>query len=424
MRIDLGDNLPVSGDLDSGPRPRLVVALTFPVFPARGGGQVRVLHLYRELARWFEIDLVCLAGVGVPQLSRTLAPGLREHTIPKTAAHAAAEYELEREAGSVLTDIGMISLHGLTPEYGGTLGRLAAGARAVVACHPYPYEAIRAATDVPLWFEAQDVEASLKATIFDSEGIGGSLLEDVARVERACSLEAESIWTCSAEDRDALVARYGAAPERIRIVPNGVSVSEIGFADWPRRAGLRADLRLPPFGQMLFTGSWHEPNIVAARILLETARELPSTEFLILGSVGLALDRRWAPPNVRLLGIVEERFKQAVLSSVSAAVNPMTTGSGTNLKMLEYFAAGTPVVSTAFGARGLGVRAGEQYIEAEPWSFAAGIRELAAMAPEQIVQMTEAARRHVERHLSWPVIARALAAELPDRSVAVAVDAW
>jgi glycosyltransferase involved in cell wall biosynthesis len=407
----------MTGETSSEQRPRLVVALTFPVFPARGGGQVRVLHLYRELARWFEIDLVCLAAADAEATTRTLAPGLREHTVPKTARHAAAELELEREAGTVVTDVAMVRLHGLTPSYGETIGRLAAGARAAVACHPYPYEAIRAATDVPLWYEAQDIEASLKAAILEPDGVGGSLLEDVARVEGACSVEAESIWTCSAEDRDALVARYGAAAERVRIVPNGVSVSEIDFADWPRRAGLRADLRLPPFGQMLFTGSWHEPNIVAARILLETARELPGTEFLILGSVGLALDRRWVPPNVRLLGTVEERFKQAVLSSASAAVNPMTTGSGTNLKMLEYFAAGTPVISTAFGARGLGVSAGEHYIEAEPWSFAAGIRELAAMAPEQIAQMTEAARRHVERHLSWPVIARALAAELPERAV-------
>jgi glycosyltransferase involved in cell wall biosynthesis len=399
-------------------RRRLIVALTFPVLPARGGGQVRALHLFRELARWFEIDLVCLAGTDAEKRTRTLAPGLREHTVPKTAQHAAAELELEQEAGTIVTDVAMIRLHGLTPSYGETIGRLADGARAVVACHPYPYEAIRAATDVPLWYEAQDIEASLKTAILEPEGVGGSLLADVASVERACSVEAESIWTCSAEDRDALVARYGAAAERIRIVPNGVSVSEIEFAEWPRRERLRADLRLPPFGQILFTGSWHEPNIVAARVVLETARELPGTEFLILGSVGLALDRRWAPPNVRLLGTVDERFKQAVLSSVSAAVNPMTTGSGTNLKMLEYFAAGTPVISTAFGARGLGVNAGEHYIETDPWNVATGLRELTAMAPKRIAQMTAAARGHVERHLSWPVVARALAAELPDRSVA------
>jgi glycosyltransferase involved in cell wall biosynthesis len=393
-------------------RPRLVVALTFPVFPARGGGQVRVLNLYGELARWFEIDLVCLASADAERGTRELAPGLREHTIPKTPEHADAELALEREAGTVLTDVAMIPLHALTPAYGQAIGRLAAGARAVVACHPYAYEAIRAATDVPLWYEAQDIEASLKAAILGSDGVGASLLEDVVRVERACAVEAESVWTCSAQDRDALVERYGASAERIRIVPNGVSVSEIEFVDWPCRTQLRADLRLAPFGQMVFVGSWHEPNILAAHLLMDAARETPDIEFLILGSVGLALDRRWAPLNVRLLGTVEERFKQAVLSSVSAALNPMTTGSGTNLKMLEYFAAGTPVVSTGFGARGLGLEAGAHFVEAEPWSFPAGIRELATMSSERIAKMTEAARSHVERHLSWPVISHALADEL------------
>ena len=37
------------------------------------------------------------------------------------------------------------------------------------------------------------------------------------------------------------------------------------------------------------------------------------------------------------------------------AINPVTTGSGTNLKMLDYMAAGVPVLSTPHGARGLGL---------------------------------------------------------------------
>jgi hypothetical protein len=123
----------MTGETSSEQRPRLVVALTFPVFPARGGGQVRVLHLYRELARWFEIDLVCLAAADAEATTRTLAPGLREHTVPKTARHAAAELELEREAGTVVTDVAMVRLHGLTPSYGETIGRLAAGARAATS---------------------------------------------------------------------------------------------------------------------------------------------------------------------------------------------------------------------------------------------------------------------------------------------------
>lgn len=388
------------------------MSLTFPVSPARGGGQVRVLHLYRQLARWFEVDLVCLVPTDSARRTVDLAPGLREHTIPKTRAHAAAEYELEQEAGTVVTDVAMVRLHGLTPRYQEAIARLAAGARAVVACHPYPYEAIRAATDAPLWYEAQDIEASLKEAILEPEGLGGSLLADVAKVERACCEEAESIWTCSDEDRDALVGHYGARPERIRIVPNGVDVNEVEFVDRTRRAALRSRLRMAPGGQMLFTGSWHEPNIVAAHTLVAAARELPETEFLILGSVGLALEERWLPANVRLLGVVGEDFKQAVLTICSAAVNPMRTGSGTNLKMLEYFAAGAPVISTSFGARGLGVLDGEHYVCADPWSVSVAVRRLAEMRPERVAEMTAAARAHVERHLSWQTIAARLVGEL------------
>jgi hypothetical protein len=43
----------------------------------------------------------------------------------------------------------------------------------------------------------------------------------------------------------------------------------------------------------------------------------------------------------------------------------MATGSGTNIKMLDYFAAGAPVVSTAVGARGMGALAGVHYADTD-----------------------------------------------------------
>ncbi len=45
--------------------------------------------------------------------------------------------------------------------------------------------------------------------------------------------------------------------------------------------------------------------------------------------------------------------------AASVAVNPMVSGSGTNLKIVEYLAAGVPVVSTPFGMRGLDLRPDE-----------------------------------------------------------------
>src|SRR5581483_12236830 len=101
--------------------------------------------------------------------------------------------------------------------------------------------------------------------------------------------------------------------------------------------------------------SWHEPNIIAARALVRVAQRMPEIDVMILGSVGYALAGQ-TPSNVQLTGTVSAEFKRAVLGVADVAVNLVSTGSGTNLKMLDYFAAGVPVISTAFGARGLGIR--------------------------------------------------------------------
>jgi len=38
---------------------------------------------------------------------------------------------------------------------------------------------------------------------------------------------------------------------------------------------------------------------------------------------------------------------------VDFALNPMLSGSGTNLKMFDYMSAGIPVITTEFGTRGI-----------------------------------------------------------------------
>ena len=59
------------------------------------------------------------------------------------------------------------------------------------------------------------------------------------------------------------------------------------------------------------------------------------------------------------------------------AVVPLLSGSGTRVKILEAWAAGTPVVSTRIGAEGLPGRDGEHFLLADsPADFAAAIRQL------------------------------------------------
>jgi glycosyltransferase involved in cell wall biosynthesis len=393
-------------------RPRLAVALTFPVFPALGGGQVRVYNLYRELARSFDVELVTLARSGAPGRVSQLAPGLWERRVAKSAEHAEAEVELETRAGVVVTDVAMGRLHGLTPQYADALGTAARGAAAVVASHPYALAAIREATDVPLCYEAHNVEAALKADLLGGSPTGRDLLAEVEETEGRCCREARLVWTCSAEDRDALAARYGGAAEAMIVVPNGVALGDFAYTPPAARQELKRRLRISDRFTALFLASWHQPNVLAARRLVPVARATPGVDFLVIGSVGSALAEQPLPDNLRLTGAITAEHKQDVLRVADVALNPVTTGSGTNIKMLDYFASGLPVIASAFGARGLGVEAGVHFVRAEPSELPAALAAMRHSDPDRLLALAGAARAHVEQALAWPVIAAGLVAAL------------
>ncbi len=392
----------------SGLRPRLAVAATFPIHPPLGGGQVRAAQLYRGLSEVFDIELVTLVDAPARGGRTQVGPALWEHRVPKSATHAERERLLERDAGTVVTDIAMTELYRETPDYLAALDRATAGACAVVACHPYVFPAIREVTTIPVWYEAQDVEASLKRYVLGASREAQRLLARAEAVERACCEQAELVWACSEEDRNELIESYGVEPSRVLVVPNGVALDEVSYAPPPARLERKRRLRLEDRFLALFIASWHEPNLVAARELVQLAPHVPEIDVMIIGSVGLALTGWPLPANVQVTGTVCTEFKQTVLGIADAALNPVRTGSGTNLKMLEYFGSGTPVISTAFGARGLGVRAGEHYIEAEGRGFATTLRRLRALNFEGSEPMVAAARHHVEQTLSWQSIAAEL----------------
>jgi glycosyltransferase involved in cell wall biosynthesis len=101
-----------------------------------------------------------------------------------------------------------------------------------------------------------------------------------------------------------------------------------------------------------------------------------------------------------------------LLAVADVALNPMRTGSGTNLKMLDYFAAGVPVLSTAFGARGLQVSAGTHYAMIDDGGLAASLEALLASPPETRSRMVAAARALVEQRYAWSTIAQTFVDEL------------
>ena len=381
---------------------KLVVATTFPVFPARGGGQARILGLYGALGRLgVAVDVVSLVGRLERGGTRELAPGLRETRIPKSPKLDGAEWELQKQAGVPVTDLALALHHDLVPEYGDALAAAARDAAAAVASHPFSHPALAAATGLPVVYEAHNVEADLKDAMYAA---APELAQRVHEIERGCIEGAHHVIVCTRRDADRLAALYGVLSDRMIAVPNGADPAARRYTDGAERARRRAALGIEQ-AVAVFIGSWHEPNLVAIRDLLAIAPEHEGIRFVICGSAGLALAGERAPGNVDLCGAVDDGFLDSVLGLASAALNPMRLGSGTNLKMLDYALAGVPLVSSAFGARGLEMEAGRHYLECDPADAGPALEALRAEPAADTDARVQAARALVGERFSWDTIA-------------------
>ena len=128
---------------------------------------------------------------------------------------------------------------------------------------------------------------------------------------------------------------------------------------------------------------------------------------LIAGSVARAVDSARLPANVVCLGRVSDEAKTLLLRAADVALNPMFSGSGTNLKMLEYLAAGVPVVTTPIGARGLELTTGKHAIVCPVEEFPEQIGHVLRDESLRATLRTQG-RRLVEDRYDWGTIVDAM----------------
>lgn len=211
-----------------------------------------------------------------------------------------------------------------------------------------------------------------------------------ARMEARCWAAADHVIFCSVTDRDRADALLPGVAAKSTVIPNCVDASR--FTPRPAPAFAQG-------GTVLFMGTIrYPPNYFAVEeICAEIAPALPDLEFVIVGDAAGAPAR--APANVRFLGMVGSTA--APLAGAQLAIAPLRHGSGTRLKLLEYFAAGLPVVCTAKAAEGLEVRDGREVVFADsPAALVEAIRRLHGDAA-RCAALGAAARALVERRYHW-----------------------
>lgn len=400
------------------PRPcQSILAVTSEIpWPLDTGGHLRTFHLLRGLAHQARVRLVTPVGPG----EEAARAALEQHGIallpvpcrPRTALTEGwriARAALRREPYVMYRrhyrrSVRQALLRALQHEPADLLY--------LDHLDSWPYGSV--AANLPVVLDLHNVYSTLARRVADERSIPASLYlrHEAAlleRVERRAATGPTAVFTVSEADRlhfAALGARQAV------VVPNGVDCAAFAHLPVGRLAG-------PPHILYLGALSWG-PNIAAARtlateILPVVRQSVPETRLCLVGKNPTDEVRALARlDHVEVMGSVPNIIPYLTQATLMAL--PLQAGGGTRLKILEAFAAGLPVISTAIGCEGLDVRADQHLIMADQANFAT---QIVALLRDRLAgaRLAAQARTLVARQYDWEQIAQHAGREI-DRAFA------
>lgn len=391
---------------------RVTVLDMQPIDPPVGGGRLRLLGLYHQLGSNVDCHYVgTYDWPGEKRRAHKLGPSLFETDIPLSEAHFAAARELSRRVnGKNVIDLAFSRQAKLSPDYVEEARKAAEDAEVVVFSHPwvFPLVSDKLRANQVVVYDSHNVEGFLRAQFLNEDHpVERDILTEVISDELSCGQRADWILTCSHEDLLRFQRLYGFSPEKMRVVPNGTMLASRPVPSASEKVEARRQLQLADRPVAIFMGSGYGPNIEAARFINKRlAPACRDVTFVIVGGVGMSI--KSPARNIVITGIVDDDLRDKWLFAADFAVNPMMSGSGTNIKMFDFMAMGLPVISTEIGARGIET-AGKpiiRIVDATAQDMSLAIREL--YDPELRTRLGKAGRRCVEENYSWEHISNQL----------------
>ena len=388
-------------------RKNIVVFNDFPINPPRFGGQIRIYNIYKNLAQKYNVTYICFGGSNSIEKNSVekslICENFLEIKVPKSRFHKNMDAVAGKLLGVSVDDITAMFLCKQNPEIDALARECLEKSDLVILSHPYMYPLIRDyVKNKPLIYESHNVEALLKKSLLGSGLIRNYISNKVKIVEKDLSRRADSIFVTSKEDLNSIQELYELEENKIYVSPNGVDINTFEFL---YKEGNPIKEKIIDRPLVIFLGSGHPPNVQAAKIILkEIAPKIKEVYFLICGSVCWGIKNENKGKNVGLAYEVTEEEKLELYRISDLAINPMTSGSGTNIKMLDYMSASLPVISTSIGARGLNLENYRNVIISEIPEFPGKIREI--LKDKQLYEnISSAGRKVVEKEYNWNTIA-------------------
>jgi len=380
-----------------------------PIEPAVGGGRIRLKGLYSNLGKSIRpLYMGTYDWRGPKKREVQISPSLQERDIPLSEEH----FRLNDYCNNLLP--GKTIIDSLFPFLGEASHEFVTNVRCeaersdvIVFSHPWMYPLLKTEVNFNnkiLIYDSQNCEALLRKQILGDLSFSRCIVNLVKFSEKELCESADLILACSDDDKTNFIRLYGISPHKIEIVPNGVDIDEIKPATDDEKTTGKNRLKIST-KTAIFIGSDYPPNVEAANYIIDTlASQCPDITFLIVGGVGNRVEKL-NRSNVFISGFVNNDEKMMYLAAADIAINPMIHGSGTNIKMFDFFAAGLPTVSTPIGTRGISNP--DSFVVADLSEFSRSIQNV--LSNEYLKEkLSKQARLLVERSYDWKKISKNL----------------
>jgi len=330
---------------------RIIVADTAPLYPPLWGGPKRIWHLFGTLSEDdFQIDYVGIDWrLKGSYRVRRISPNFREFIFPLPSVYK-LWYPLHKVFFRKLNlDLFLYFGVRLCRDFCYVLNNLKGDV--FIFSHPWSALCLKDKKGHFFIYDAHNCEYSLMKHLTKNFPFGSIISHITMIIEKETCRKSDIVIVCSQEEKEDFKNIYGIGDEKIKIIPNGATVRK--FQEEERKKA-KEIINLKGDKNILFVGAYYRPNIEAVKfIITDLSRRFTNCNFVIAGKVGDYFQNMALPSNICFLGELSEEKLDFVFKASDLAINPVISGAGVNIKLLDYLSYGLPVVSTPTGIRGI-----------------------------------------------------------------------
>lgn len=174
-------------------------------------------------------------------------------------------------------------------------------------------------------------------------GADNNRLLEIENIEKEVGKSIDHLICLSEQDKPFLLHYMNINPERISVIPSGVDCSEIKYH--------KPDLENK---NVVFLGNlYFKPNEDAIRVIKEKIYpklKESGFKFTIGGDCPLGLKKELEDDNFTFIGVIPDL--NTLFNNATFALSPVAEGTGMRIKILNYLAAGVPVITTSIASNG------------------------------------------------------------------------